>query len=254
MAATVRVSEAKRQAIKSRDSHFSALEGFVNLDLSVFLKQYPDYAPFAETGLAAVERMKWCREQLRKVWAGLDPAGVRLMILLGLKRNPDWKDRKVRVGDKLYRDANEETPEVVHLDPTFAVDAISWTEIVIEQEKYFEGQQFMVQENGEEELGDPGVFRFESFGLPEAKLMADWQTSGIRCEFKTNFQNAIYSLMQESWRAKICPICRKYFVAGKSAQAYCTHDCYVERKNKAALDYWKSEGKAKRLAHKREKV
>src|ERR1022692_1460581 len=250
--ATVRVNEAKRQAIESRDSHFLALEWFVNHDLSTFLKQYPDYAPFPESVLAARERMNWCREQLRKVWAGLDPAGIRLMILLGLKKSPDWKDRKGLIGGEFH--SAEVKPEEVLLDPTFAVDACSWTEIVIEQEKNFEGQQFIIQENGEEEVGDPGVFDFGSFGPPEAKLMADWQTSGIRCEFKTNFQNAIYSLMQESWRAKICPICRKYFVAGKSAQAYCSHECYVERKNKASLDYFRKKGRAKRVARTKRKM
>ena len=240
--ATVQVKEAKRQAIESRDSHFSALEWFVNRDLSVFLKQCPAYALFPETEYGAVEMTNWYREQLIKVWAGLDPAGIRLMILLGLRKARDWHDRALRLGDKII--SAEATPEAVRLD------AISWSEIVKKLKKQLEEPQIDGEDGG---VFHPDPIDFESFGLPEAKLVPDWQRAEIQCKFETDFQNAIYCLMLESWRAKTCPNCRKYFVAAKSAQAHCSHECYVERKNKASLDYWKKKGKAKRVARTKRK-
>ena len=243
--ATVRGTRAKRQAIKSRALDFSALELFVNRDLNFFLKQCPDYAPFSEADYGAAEMMNWYREQLRKVWDRSDPAGIRLKILLGLRKTPHWRPWRVFFGDKLVSQAD--APEEIGLDPTFAVDAFSWTEIVKKlQEPFEEPQSFDEDGHPGADHGDP--IDFESFGLPEAKLVFDWQRSAIFPEFKTKFQAAIYCLMCESWRAKSCRNCQKYFVADKSAQVHCSHDCYVEIKNKKSLDYWNKYGKPKRAA------
>jgi hypothetical protein len=235
--ATVRVNGANRQAIKSPDEHFARLDWFVNRDLSVFLKP----SPFRQVVYGAEERMNWYREQLRKVWAGQDPAGIRLMILLGLKKTPHWRNWRIFLRDEIA--ASEVPPEEIILDPTFDADARSWTEIV-QRLRQAEPQSF--DEDGYIGADYTDEIEFESFGLPEAKLMADWQRSAIRCEFETDFQDAIYCLMKDSWRAKVCPNCRKYFVAGKNAQVYCTTECYGQVKNKRSLDYYRKEGKAKR--------
>jgi hypothetical protein len=243
--ATVRGTGAKRQAIKSRGRDFSALESFVNRDLSVFLKQWPDYAPFTETEYRAAEIMNWYREQLRKVWAGRDPAGIRLKILLGLNKTPHWKPWRALLGDKLI--SQEDTPELIVLDPTFGPDAFLWTEIVQNlQQPSAEPRSF--EENGQTGTDHSDPIAFESFGLPEAKLVFDWQRSAIFPEFRTKFQATIYNLMRQSWRAKICRNCQSYFVADKPAQVHCSHECYVEIKNKKSLDHWNKEGKAKRTA------
>jgi hypothetical protein len=245
--ATVRQNEAKRQAVKSRGLDFSALESFVNSDLNVFLKMHPDYAPFSEADSGTADMMNWYREQLRKVWALQDPAGVRLKILLGLKKTPHWIPWQAFLGEVVTQ---AEPPEEIILDPTFAADALSWTEIVKKLKQQIEEPQ-VLEVDGYASVDQPEPIEFESFGLPEAKLVLDWQRSAILPEFRTKFQAAIYCLMRESWRAKTCRNCHKYFVADKSAQVHCSHACYVEIKNERSLHYWNTKGKAGRNKRKK---
>jgi hypothetical protein len=247
--ATIRAGAAKRQAIKSRGLDSSALELFVNRDLSVFLQQCPDYAPFTETEYGADEMTNWYREQLRKVWAGRDPAGIRLMILLGLKKTPHWIPWQAFLGEVVTQ---AEPPEEIILDPTFAADALSWTEIVKKLKQQIEEPQ-VLEVDGYASVDQPEPIEFESFGLPEAKLVLDWQRSAIFPEFKTKFQDAIYRLMRESWRAKTCRNCQRLFVADKPAQGHCSHDCYVEFKNQKSLEHWNQKGKADRAARTKRK-
>jgi hypothetical protein len=246
---TVRRNEAKRQADKMRGRDFSALESFVNLDLKVFLKMHSDYVPFAKADDGTAEMMNWYREQLSKVWAGQDPANVRLMILLGIKKTPDWKPWRAFLGNELAAEA--EPPAEIRLDPTFAVDALSWTEIVRKLQAPSEEPQFF-EVDGHTGADHIDPIAFESFGLPEAELVFDWKRSSIFPEFKTKLQSAIYALMTQSWRAKVCRNCREYFVAAKTAQVHCSHECYVNIKNARSLHYWNTKGKAER-ARKRKK-
>jgi hypothetical protein len=48
--------------------------------------------------------------------------------------------------------------------------------------------------------------------------------SSGKFEYFTNegadFQNALYYLLTESWRAKLCRRCQKYFIAEKAAQIF----------------------------------
>jgi hypothetical protein len=79
--------------------------------------------------------------------------------------------------------------------------------------------------------------------LPPGKPMVDPSTWTIRWQFGCQFQRALYTLMESLWLAKICPECRKYFIAGKPAQKFCTSHCYGENKNRASLEFYHRHGK-----------
>ena len=61
-----------------------------------------------------------------------------------------------------------------------------------------------------------------------------------------DLQQAVYELMQCRWRAKVCPICGKYFIAAKTATQYCSTKCTTEAKNRRSLNWWTRKGSAKR--------
>lgn len=88
--------------------------------------------------------------------------------------------------------------------------------------------------------------RATDYCLPMGRPRVDGNTSTINWEFGCQFQTAIYYLVQERWRAKVCPQCRKYFVADKAAQKYCSTKCCGERKQKVSLDYYNRIGKDRR--------
>jgi hypothetical protein len=83
-------------------------------------------------------------------------------------------------------------------------------------------------------------------GIPQGKPSVNGVTGEIEWEFTCELQQSLYELMKDRWRAKQCPNCGKYFVATKTAQVYCSTECYQEVKRKTSLDYWRREGSARR--------
>jgi hypothetical protein len=79
--------------------------------------------------------------------------------------------------------------------------------------------------------------------LPPGKPMVDPSTWTIRWQFGCQFQQALYALMESLWLAKICPRCGQYFIAGKTAQKFCSSRCYDEERNRASLDFYHRHGK-----------
>jgi hypothetical protein len=63
-----------------------------------------------------------------------------------------------------------------------------------------------------------------------------------------DFQKAVYQLFMESWRAKVCSRCSKYFIAQKPAQIYCSTKCSGGVKRARSLEWWRQEGGARRRA------
>ena len=94
--------------------------------------------------------------------------------------------------------------------------------------------------------GYPRVAGFWTNFPPPKPAKVDWKTGQITWEFGTQFQRAVYALTQESWRAKVCPVCRKYFIADKSATQHCSPKCYGVKKAAAQLDYYHRVGKFER--------
>lgn len=84
-----------------------------------------------------------------------------------------------------------------------------------------------------------------SSGLPIGTLVVDDKKDTIEFEFGSKFQEDIYHLMQEPWRPKVCPWCRKYFIADKRAQKYCSPQCCGKRKAGHSLDYYRRIAKSR---------
>ena len=53
----------------------------------------------------------------------------------------------------------------------------------------------------------------------------DWGSAKFTYTSSRDFQDAVYLLLSESWRAKVCRHCKKYFIADKGSQVYCSPAC-----------------------------
>lgn len=82
----------------------------------------------------------------------------------------------------------------------------------------------------------------ETDGLPQGRPVINGVTGEIHWDFGCTIQQAVYELMHERWRAKICPMCGKFFVAMKTAHKFCSPRCSGEEKRKRALKYWNDTG------------
>ncbi len=105
--------------------------------------------------------------------------------------------------------------------------------------------------------GPPGIpmsmwrRHWESFGgLPAGRPVADGGTGNMVFQFGCQFQSAIYDLMKDRWRAKVCSWskCRKYFIADKRGRKYCSEKCCWDKKLEHALVYYHRKGKFARQA------
>ncbi len=79
-------------------------------------------------------------------------------------------------------------------------------------------------------------------------LYPRWSTGEIAYDPGNDFQRALYLLLRESWRAKICARCSTYFVAGKPAQLYCSTACSGGVKKERTLKWWRNVGANRRAA------
>jgi hypothetical protein len=75
-----------------------------------------------------------------------------------------------------------------------------------------------------------------------------WGAGVFSYEPVNDFQRAVYQLFLESWRAKRCSLCSKYFIAEKSAQMYCSTACSGGRKLERARSWWNQKGSSERRA------
>jgi hypothetical protein len=85
-------------------------------------------------------------------------------------------------------------------------------------------------------------------GLPYGTPVVDGNTGIITWSFGCQFQRVVYDLMQDRWRAMVCPECGKYFVADRTAQKHCSSKCYGVKKRKQALSYHYRKGRAAKQA------
>lgn len=211
---------------------FAALEAFINLgespvDLQWFGSNWPEFLPadlYEPTALDLSEAnlsgplVGWYKQQLRKVWERRDPAGVRLGMLLRF-HNPDMNP----MSDDLQR--------LAALDPTFDEDVRAW--VAVFDEVYGP----LIEE-------DP---MGEFFGPKQPiNYVLDWRAGRVGFDFPSDFQHAVHTLLRESWRARICEVCRKYFIASKPARMYCSTACFGENRRKGWRDNWVNKGKARR--------
>jgi hypothetical protein len=88
-------------------------------------------------------------------------------------------------------------------------------------------------------------------GLPQGEPSINGVTGEIKWNFGCDFQQSVFELMHVRWRARICRQCGRYFVADKTAQAFCSTKCSGKARGERALDYWNREGTKKRKANKK---
>jgi hypothetical protein len=75
-----------------------------------------------------------------------------------------------------------------------------------------------------------------------------WKSGNFTYVPQIDFQEALYALFRESWRAKVCAHCSTYFVADKPAQLYCSTKCSNGAHLAQALKWWNEKGASKRAA------
>lgn len=233
---------ANRKAKFGREMGLSALESFANLGETAdewkrFRLKWPDFFPndltewlykFAEHWAADFQKfpevkqilkppLLFYRDCLRRVWSGNDRKGLSLKFLLGFER------------------------DVKH-DIEFPGTSL-----------YMPSRPYEVEGKGKLKPGSyiPGQPADESkqttmAGMPPGKPLVNGITGAITWEFGCALQQSVYALMQQRWRAMICPECRKFFLADKTRQVYCSSACFGEMKRKRALDYWNRKGSAER--------
>jgi hypothetical protein len=78
------------------------------------------------------------------------------------------------------------------------------------------------------------------------RISIDWSAGRFEYHPDTQFRLAFYLLFRQSWRAKRCPQCGRYFVADKPPQRYCSFRCYDAAKQQRDLNYWRTVGVRRR--------
>ena len=267
---TIPVRVSDRKARKERLLEFEALADFVNLgdtleDWERFRQKWPRFFPdyltqwlydsakhwkvFLNSPDSRPDSFSEIREErppllffrslLRVVWKRKDRDGRCLKTLLGFKADMPYEE--------LWE---EEKEEVINL---FEFPGRPRTEEEIEEEeaqKVLDDWKQRAREGG----GGPaarmiasmrmvGEVRVALGGLPVGSSVVSGETGIITWEFGCHFQRAVYDLMQDRWRAMVCPECGTYFVAGKTAQKFCSPKCWAKRKREQALDYYNRKGK-----------
>lgn len=63
------------------------------------------------------------------------------------------------------------------------------------------------------------------------------------------FVKAFYLLFRQSWRARVCPRCKVFFVALGPKQTFCGTSCSAGSRNASKLKWWRSVGEQRRARH-----
>jgi hypothetical protein len=79
-----------------------------------------------------------------------------------------------------------------------------------------------------------------------SEIHAQWRTGEFEFITASFFHKAVYQLLRENWRARVCRQCERFFIAGKPPQLYCSTGCYGKAKRKRDLNWWRVEGAARR--------
>jgi hypothetical protein len=148
------------------------------------------------------------RDTLRDVWSGKETTdwfdGGRAEFLLGLND----------LNEKARQQAEQRAPSP-KLDSPFELYE-SWSEIVA----YFPTAE-VIGEHKFEMIWDRGAFSLAPIG---------------------DFQKAFYMLFRQSWRARVCPRCKMFFVARRPKQRFCGTVCSAGSRLASKRKWWRSVG------------
>jgi hypothetical protein len=254
---TIRFLLSNRIAPDDIERLFAGLELFANTgesfqDYCEFVSKCPTFCPvilFNEaTGKQldllpnenAHELFKVFRDYLRLVWRR-DLVALReqvLKILIGLETKPLAREFLEREAEH-----DDYTPE--------RVGAVSWNERLEERSKSkfrdftprFRRALMSMRLHPESKFFRPFF----------PKVLTDWESGEFLCELRTDFQCAVYSLFRQSWRARICRECQKFFIAAKHPQTFCSIRCSTAVKLRRNRAFWKSEGTFQRRKRNQER-
>jgi hypothetical protein len=229
---------SNRRATLDREALFSALELFVNTgdsvrDLQVFRSQHRDFfrARFYDASEELANAGKdtyfhWYKRTVRTVWEGRDAGNTRLRILLGIRQvhDADPGPRELRARRRPLGDFEKEEQE--------------YQDILDDD---------LFRQYGPE----PNAHLVKIGADMICDVIPDWWSGALQYDCEVHFQLALYELMRESWRARVCPICRRYMIAEKPANFYCSVECAGAAKRKRDLEYWRAEGGKARTAKKK---
>jgi hypothetical protein len=199
---------------------FAGLESFVNAgdgleDYHALAVQCPTFWPHNAGALDWLPKAHAMfldyRDKLRKIWSG-DPeaqgSGV-LAYLLGL------------IGPI----------EFAGMEYTIDVDMIWFAR---ERKASLDAYKSLLQSHPER------VWTSHSMVFPV------WGQTNFHYFPRGDFETAMWVLFGDSWRARICGQCKRYFIADKPAQGYCSTRCYGDAKRGQKREWWKTAGKMRR--------
>ena len=231
-------ARASRQRAVDKPLRFYQLEKFVNLKdgPANFREMYETASEFLPVTFSTVEDCgvdehpnsvvaRWddsfhdlllvFRNMLREVWGS--GSEKKLAILLGLDL----------VAWKIITRESADPP----LNPLFIITDYSLIHSAMRKlDPYYHADLDAVSAYPKVETG--------------SSVVPEWGTGTLRFDLHgaTGFRQALYALFQQSWRAKVCPRCGKYFIADKPPRSYCSTKCYGEAKKGRDARYWRSVG------------
>ena len=75
-----------------------------------------------------------------------------------------------------------------------------------------------------------------------------WSRGDFYLVPRNDFQRAFYLLFRQSWRARVCPRCKMFFVARRPKQTFCGTVCSAGSRLASKLKWWRKKGAPKRTA------
>ncbi len=188
---------------------------------SAFRAAHPDFnMPVKVEDPQAVEAL---RDALRAVWSNRDPGGRQLEVILGLQ--PCTAHLRARMdslyhrGESLFREVGAIRDGVGPLFPM--------------RPEWFYAQRREITES----LKD---IETQLRGISQAVHLPVWERGEFYYRPSNQFQVAVYSLWKQSWRAKKCLVCGKFFVAEKPTYKGCSARCRDTLRSSRNEAYWRA--------------
>jgi hypothetical protein len=93
-----------------------------------------------------------------------------------------------------------------------------------------------------------GIIRAFPTAAVEGRVQVSvlWEMGDFSLVPHNDFQRAFYLLFRQSWRARVCPRCKMFFVARKPKQIFCGTGCSAGSRLASKRRWWKRVGAKKR--------
>jgi len=88
-------------------------------------------------------------------------------------------------------------------------------------------------------------FSDASLHIP-VRLTAHWDRGDFSLRQHNDFQRAFYFLLRQSWRARVCPSCKVFFLARKPKQTFCGTGCSGANRLASKRRWWNRVGTERR--------